>query len=305
MFFNNQTARFRFVTITSLVFCSLLSFHASSQENLYAPDTSIIAFDSINFSDDAEVFNPSSSVFYQTFDTLYIRRQRQDMNYFRDTLLLVLEQNFFPPVNGPVISQYGPRGKRIHTGIDLRLNEGDTVYAAFDGVVRISRVFSGYGKFVLIRHENGLETAYAHFSKLLVSAFDTVKAGDPIGLGGRTGRATCNHLHFETRLFGEPMNPNIFFDFSKHELKKDTFLITASSFSLKNQNHQIANTKSANSKPVISASAGVNNYVIKQGDTLYSLARRYGTTVKVLCELNQINESKTLRIGQVIKVPVR
>lgn len=294
------------LSAASAVLLLLFSFHpVCAQENLYVPDTAIITLDSIDFGDDAEVFNPGSSVFYQSFDTLYIRRHKQDMRYFKDTLLLVLEKNFFPPCKGPVISQYGPRGKRIHTGIDLRLNLGDTIYAAFDGVVRISRTFSGYGKFILIRHENGLETSYAHCSKLLVNAFDTVSAGDPIGLGGRTGRATCNHLHFETRLFGEPMNPNIFFDFANHEMKKDTFLITASSFSLKNQNTQVAAHNTVNAKPVISASANVNNYVIKQGDTLYSLARRYGTTVKVLCEMNQLNETKTLRIGQIIKVPVR
>jgi len=303
MFFCRKVHIIALTVFTAALF--LYPFNVSSQEHLYVPDTAIITLDSVDFGDDAEIFDPSTSVFYQSFDTLYIRRHKQDMRYFKDTLLLVLEKNFVPPCKGPVISQYGPRGKRIHTGIDLRLNLGDTIYAAFDGVVRISRTFSGYGKFILIRHENGLETSYAHCSKLLVNANDTVKAGHPIGLGGRTGRATCNHLHFETRLFGEPMNPNIFFDFAKHEMKKDTFLITASTFSLKNQNNPIASNSIVKAKPVISGSASVNNYVIKQGDTLYSLARRYGTTVKVLCEMNQISETKTLRIGQVIKVPVR
>lgn len=282
-------------TFALLSICSL-----NAQENLYSPDTSIISLDSIGFDSSPEVFDPNSSDFYKTFDTLYIRRHSRDMSYFEDTVLLVLDKSFASPCNGPVISNFGPRHKRIHAGVDIRLNAGDTVYAAFDGIVRISRIFSGYGKFVLLRHESGLETAYGHFSKLLVKANDSVIAGQPIGLGGRTGRATCNHLHFETRMFGEPMNPNNIIDFASHKIKKDSLIITASSFNTGR------NTSPVNSSShALTASASANTYMIRQGDTLYSLARKYGTTVKVLCELNNINEKKILRIGQVIKVPVR
>jgi murein DD-endopeptidase MepM/ murein hydrolase activator NlpD len=283
----------------SISLLTILSLNA--QENLYSPDTSMISLDSIDFDSSPEAFDPNTSDFYKTFDTLYIRRHSKDMSYFEDTLLLVLDKNFISPCNGPVISNFGPRHKRIHAGVDIKLNLGDTVYAAFDGVVRISRIFSGYGKFVLIRHESGLETAYGHFSKLLVKPNETVKAGQPIGLGGSTGRATCNHLHFETRMFGEPMNPNMFIDFASHKIKKDSLLITASSF---NTGHSYP-PKNSSAPHALTASAGVNTYMIRQGDTLYSLAKRYGTTVKVLCDLNNINEKKILRIGQVIKVPVR
>ncbi|PKP18661.1 MAG: hypothetical protein CVU05_13095 [Bacteroidetes bacterium HGW-Bacteroidetes-21] len=288
------------ITLLVLLLCTYAySFSQETETNNYTPDSVVINLDSIRNDTFLEEFNPQSSDFYQKFDTLYIRRQKQDMRFFSDTLLMVLNQNFYPPFLGPVISNYGPRGKRIHTGIDIRLNLGDTVRAAFDGVVRISRVYSGYGKLVVLRHENGLETAYAHFSKLLVHPYDTVKAGQAIGLGGRTGRATCNHLHFETRLFGEPMNPNIFIDFVAQKLKEDSVFVTASTFSTGKKTPVPRNIN--NSQPVLMA--GTSAHQIKPGDTLYALSRKYGTSVKQICELNDINEKTVLRIGQLIKIP--
>ncbi len=98
-----------------------------------------------------------------------------------------------------VTSKYGPRRRRMHRGIDLKVYTGDTIRAAFDGKIRI-RSFErrGYGNYVVIRHPNGLETIYGHLSKFLVNENDVVRAGQPVGLGGNTGRSTGAHLHFET-----------------------------------------------------------------------------------------------------------
>ena len=109
---------------------------------------------------------------------------------------------------------YRPRFRRIHKGIDLGLHVGDTVRAAFDGKVRICRYERrGYGYYVVIRHDNGMETVYGHLSKFIVKPDDRVKAGDPIALGGNTGRSTGPHLHFETRYMGLPINPADIIDF--------------------------------------------------------------------------------------------
>jgi murein DD-endopeptidase MepM/ murein hydrolase activator NlpD len=124
----------------------------------------------------------------------------------------------FPLPNGKVISPYG--GRRRHSGIDIKTCPNDTIVAAFDGYVRMSRPYAGYGNIIVIRHSNGLETVYSHQSKNFVHPGDFVKAGEPIGLTGRTGRATTEHLHFEIRINGRHINPNRVIDFSTRELQQ-------------------------------------------------------------------------------------
>jgi murein DD-endopeptidase MepM/ murein hydrolase activator NlpD len=118
-------------------------------------------------------------------------------------------RNFTMPTDSKqVTSVYGQRWGRLHAGLDIKVYIGDTIRAAFDGKVRIVKYDArGYGKFVVIRHPNGLETYYGHLSKQLVKENQDVKSGEPIGLGGNTGRSTGSHLHFETRLCGISINP--------------------------------------------------------------------------------------------------
>ena len=126
----------------------------------------------------------------------------------------------FPLPGAKVISPYGQRGGRQHTGVDLKTKAKDNIYAAFDGEVVFSDKFSGYGNLVRINHANGLETYYAHNSKNLVKKGQYVKAGQVIALTGQTGRATTPHLHFETRVNGKPQNPANYFDLTNHSLRK-------------------------------------------------------------------------------------
>jgi murein DD-endopeptidase MepM/ murein hydrolase activator NlpD len=124
----------------------------------------------------------------------------------------------FPLPGGKVISAYGTRGG--HSGADIKTCAKDTIRAAFDGIVRMSKPYYAYGNLVVIRHPNGLETLYSHNFKNLVQSGDTVKAGQPIGLTGRTGRATTEHVHFETRINGQHFNPNLIFDMKEKTLRK-------------------------------------------------------------------------------------
>lgn len=126
----------------------------------------------------------------------------------------------YPLPEAKVISPYGARGGRTHSGVDLKTKPNDPIYAAFDGVVTMSQVYSGYGNCIVVRHANGLETLYSHNSKNLVKVGDEVKAGQKIALTGRTGRATTEHLHFEVRVNGRHKNPNMIFDHATHQLKK-------------------------------------------------------------------------------------
>ena len=124
----------------------------------------------------------------------------------------------FPLMGARVLSKFGRRSGRQHKGIDLKINRRDTVTATFDGIVRIARWIQGYGNVIVIRHYNGLETVYAHNSKHFVHSGDRVKAGTPISLTGTTGRATTDHLHFEIRVNGIPINPQLIIDFENQTL---------------------------------------------------------------------------------------
>ena len=129
----------------------------------------------------------------------------------------------YPLPGAKVISPYGARGGRSHSGTDLKTKPNDNILAAFDGEVVFSGNYYGYGNLIRIKHDNGLETYYSHNSKNLVKQGDHVKAGDVIALTGRTGRATTEHLHFETRINGQSVNSARFFDHTTHQLRTDAF----------------------------------------------------------------------------------
>lgn len=151
------------------------------------------------------------------------------------------------PIEGQKItSNYGYRSRfgRMHYGIDLKLNVGDTVRAAFSGKVRLTKYEGrGYGYYVVIRHNNGMETIYGHLSRFLVKPNQYVKAGEPIALGGNTGRSTGAHLHFETRYLGIPINPAAIIDFENQVPHKDVFAFDKRTYG-KSQKYAPAKKKS-------------------------------------------------------------
>jgi len=189
-----------------------------------------------------------------------------------------------------VTSKYGPRRRRMHKGIDLKVQIGDTIRAAFDGKVRIKNFERrGYGYYLVIRHPNGLETVYGHLSKFLVGVNDIVRAGDPIALGGNTGRSTGSHLHFETRFLGQAINPADIIDFENSIPHQDQYVF---------RNVKINGRKS---NIYTSSNSQMVYHRVKSGDTLGKIARIYGTTVNELCRLNGLKSTSMLRIGQSIR----
>lgn len=245
------------------------------------------------------IFVPTDILNKDRWDTLYIRTGKVNLSRIHDSTFIWLnnpaENEFHFPYKGKLLSKYGMRGGRFHAGMDIKLETGDTVISAFDGTVRIARVMSGYGKMVVIRHHNGLETVYAHLSKILVNINEVVKAGQPIGLGGRTGRATTSHLHFETRYLGEHFNPDRIIDFDNYTLVRDTLLINKEFWHPLKASSTIA---SAHDEKSVSK----KYHTIRQGDTLSTIARKYRTSVKSICKLNGIKESQTLQLGQKLRV---
>ena len=203
-----------------------------------------------------------------------------------DSCVFDLTDFAMPTTNTRITDIFGyrPRRRRLHNGLDVKVYIGDTIRSAFSGKVRIVKDQGrrrGYGKYIVIRHDNGLETVYGHLSKQLVKEEQLVKAGEPIGLGGNTGRSTGSHLHFETRFLGVALDPAKMFDFEKQDILADTYTYRK--------------------KQTKTPSGGDIYYKVRKGDTLGKIAARQGVTVSQLCKLNGITRKSILRVGQVLR----
>ncbi len=277
-------------------------------------------------------FIPSDILYHNNWNNkdVKIRSEKYFNANNRYTLPLVKESEsvFVLPCSGKVISPFGFRGRRVHSGTDIKLSLNDEVFSAFDGVVRMAKRYSGYGNVVVIRHYNGLETLYGHLNKIKVKVNQKVSAGDVIGLGGRTGRATTTHLHFETRFLGDAFNSNKVIDYDNGKLLSDTLIITRKTFDLLNGKKRFDDDdevvyvlnkhgkkvkvhrkrKHSRKGAVKSKSKGKSKgktkggYEVKQGETLSEIAQKHHTTVKELCKINKITKKKMIRSGQKIKV---
>ena len=253
------------------------------------------------FSMNDEGAESEDEILFEGFDTAMIHMPKFDVSSITEPIYIELRNDaaghkftWPTPWTARPTSHFGPRRRRFHYGLDLAQPTGEPIYAAFDGVVRISKRNKSYGHLVIIHHANGLETYYAHMSKRLVSAGDQVKSGDMIGLCGNTGRSFGSHLHFEVRYMGNALNPEDVLDCSTHDLINDRLELTSSSF------RKVAKGGSSGGRVAGTASGGW--YRVRQGDTLEKIARRNGTTVKRLCQLNGISQNKILHPGDRLRV---
>src|SRR5690554_6947757 len=300
---------------SEVIYKQLHSSSFSNQTGLFA-DGLKLKMD-LSVLDDAEeqreIFDPSEipadDIYGGMWENRYVNMYGSLKNA-PDTFIVDLE-NFTIPVDGHMTSNFGRRGsRRYHYGIDLKAQTGDTIYAAFDGKIRVKQYERrGYGYYLVIRHVNGLETVYGHLSKFLVEENDVVLSGQPIGLAGNTGRSFGSHLHFETRFLGKPINPNFIIDFENKVTHRDEYLVTNSSYRKTNNSSRVRVTSNASNanKPASGTtnkfvSGEVNHHRIRSGDTLGAIARRYGTTVNELCKLNNITSRTVLRVGRTLRV---
>lgn len=255
--------------------------------------------------------NPSAQL-YDDWNNVYAHRATELPDSFRINL-----RNFcMPTTNRVITSKMGPRWGRMHKGLDIKVYIGDTIRAAFSGKVRIKKYErAGYGKYLVIRHNNGLETIYGHMSDWLVEENQVVKAGQPIGLGGNTGRSTGSHLHFETRLCGVALNPALLFDFVNQDVTADYYMFRKETFEHEsvaiNKNlvleggrsnelaQETANKNDRNRK--VREFSETKYHKVSVGETLTSIAKRRGTTVAQLCKLNHLTRDVKVRPGQILR----
>ena len=281
--------------------------------------------------------------FSQTWDTetCFSSRKRNSFSQMNDTLWLCVgdtaTKEFKIPFDGYVTSRFGPRHGRPHQGIDISLKTGDMIYAAWGGKVRYAKFNKGgYGNLVVIRHYNGLETFYAHLSKLLVIPNQEVRAGEPIGLGGNTGHSFGAHLHFEVRFYDIPINPDHIIDFANKNVRDENLLVHKDIFKVNypginpsrirdnNMDNQEEEDEHDHDLTIESGEmlAGValpvanslekttktparefrKYHRVKSGDSLSKIAKQNNTTIEKICQLNGIRPNKTIDVGESIRV---
>ncbi|MFN5416397.1 MAG: peptidoglycan DD-metalloendopeptidase family protein [Flavobacteriia bacterium] len=289
---------------------------------LYADKTwellSDIGFDGILNERVYNLFSSDSSYnFIQTWDNeaCFTSDRVNDLSKLKDTVWLCvgdsIHEKFVMPFDGYITSRYGFRKGRYHNGVDINLETGDTVRACWSGKVRYSKWNEGgFGNLVIVRHYNGLETFYAHLSKLLVAPNTEVKAGDIIGLGGNTGHSRGSHLHFEVRFYDAPLNPEEIIDLANKTVKDQNLFVHKGIFRPGAKPSDYYNTSDGDAHGTQVASVAKHTttasskkyYKVKSGDTLGQIASKNHTTISKICQLNGIRQTTTLQIGRSLRV---
>ena len=256
--------------------------------------------------DTNQILFPSHDL-YSSWDSNIAHPYNFDEVFKCDSVILTLIQfndnNFVLPYRGNLTSLFGWRKYRPHYGTDIDLETGDEVVSAFDGMVRLAKYYQGYGNCVIIRHNNGLETVYAHLSRILVESGQKLDAGTIIGLGGNTGHSYGSHLHFEIRYLGQALDTQDFIDFENGILKSNTFVLRKSDVENK---YDLRALHARHKHDLGIAKSKKDNkhgyYKIKSGDSLSRIAKLKKTNVKALCRKNGLRINSKLRVGQRIKI---
>ena len=296
------------VTSTTANAQDLLARQAPVDRKMAAVDTIMLR----NITMREELESPSADL-YANWDNKYAHRATE----LPETYKIDLRHFTMPTTSRVITSNFGSRWGRQHKGLDIKVYIGDTIRAAFSGKVRIVRYEAGgYGKYIVIRHNNGLETIYGHLSKQLVEENQEVRSGEVIGLGGNTGRSTGSHLLFETRLCGVALNPALMFDFRAQDVTGDYYAFNKETYDNESTNatrlrgkqdsSTYASTNSSddyatNKRTTSGLTDQISYHKVKKGETLDRIAKKRGVTVEKICKLNHITKTMRLRPGQILR----
>lgn len=314
MAFINKIKTFAFIAVFGAIAQSataqdLLAKQAPVDRKMKAVDTLLLH--SIIEKENTE--SPAAQL-YDEWENRYAHRATA----LPDSFKIDLRHFHMPTPSRVVTSNFGSRWGRQHKGLDIKVYIGDTIRAAFSGKVRIVRYEArGYGNYIVIRHNNGLETIYGHLSKQLVQENQEIRAGDVIGLGGNTGRSTGSHLHFETRLCGVALNPALLFDFRAQDVTGDFYTFRNSSYQRESSEATRLRGVVRNGRYTPEEVRGelaykkddndmvnptqVQYHKVVAGETLSSIARKRGVTVEQICRLSHISKSAKLKPGSILR----
>ncbi len=278
-----------------LVFFTFIStFGFSNVDIVYRPND-VLKDDSIKVKKrPAKTFYDTSAIFRENWENqLTFSYKTKSFKASKTICFTDSIHGYSYPIEKRMTSGFGKRHHSHHNGIDIPLNTGDKIVAVFDGKVRYAKYNSGgFGNLVIIRHVNGLETYYAHLSRIKVKPNQIVKAGQVIGLGGNTGRSYGAHLHFEVRYQDKPLNPEMIFDTQDFCLREDVAMVGELT-----QKRTIQHRSNEQFDM-----ASTNIYRIEKGDTLSKIAQKTGKSIDELCDLNGISRSSVLQIGQKLRI---
>ena len=285
-----------------------LSFSVYGQKS---PDLKIV--DQLDFEIIKEVDSTETITKLDTIIPIDIKSENWDhtvYNPFKDKVVVFpiqlefKDSTYASPIgkNKVVTSRYGWRRGRAHKGIDIDLITGDSLFAMFDGIVRMSRYSRGHGKTVVVRHYNGLETVYAHLSKYGVKENDSIKKGQYLGKGGTSGNARGSHLHLVVNYKGISINPEYLFEFNdSNAIRAKDIWVT------KKWTRPYVHNSKRQSKviPLLTEAEAITSlkkqkkiYVVKRGDTLSRISVRNNVSIAAICKTNSINKNAVIKPGQ-------
>ncbi|MCK8481838.1 peptidoglycan DD-metalloendopeptidase family protein [Psychroserpens algicola] len=295
--------------VISCIICIAWSFNVEAQKNLdFNVDISDFKFiktvDSVSITivPEMDTILPLDIKAEYWDHTVY--NPYRDANVTFPLQLQFKDSTYHSPIGKQkvVTSRYGWRRGRPHRGIDIDLVTGDSLYAMFDGIVRMSRYSRGHGKTVVIRHYNGLETVYAHLSVYGVKENDTIAKGQYIGKGGVSGNARGSHLHLVVNYKGIAINPEYLFEFNdSNKIRANELWVT------KTWTRPIAHNSKRQSKLklLLSEEDAMTSlikekiiYVVKPGDTLSRISRRNNVSIASICKTNALSRNSIIKIGQ-------
>ncbi|MFD2562415.1 peptidoglycan DD-metalloendopeptidase family protein [Aquimarina rubra] len=270
----------------------------------------------VNYQVILEKADPQEELVKQDFSTVYEENWSNTVfnTYWKKSVTYPIplhfeDDVFASPVDHKMVvtSRYGWRRGRPHQGIDIDLKTGDNVKALLGGKVRYTRRHGGHGKTVVIRHDNGLETVYAHLSKYLVKENDIVEKGQIIGKGGVSGNARGSHLHLEVRYRGKSIHPEYLFEFTQETKVRSNDIVVTKKWMTPRSHRSTRKSKIVVQTNIEEAKAINNNptksiYVVKKGDTLHGIARKHAIGVSEICKINAIQYNSVLNVGQEIVI---
>lgn len=287
---------------------TLLSLSVFSQKNI-----NLNVVDELDFEITTKVDSTIVTTELDTISPLDIKAQNWDhtvYNPFKDEVVIFpiqlkfKDSTYASPINKDkvITSRYGWRRGRAHKGIDIDLVTGDSLFAMFDGIVRMSRYSRGHGKTVVLRHFNGLETVYAHLSRYGVKENDTIKKGQYIGKGGVSGNARGSHLHLVINYKGVAINPEYLFQFdASNSIRAKEIWVTQqwTRAYVHNSRRQSKITPLlTEAEAVASLKKQKKIYVVKRGDTLSRISRRNNVSIAAICKTNAISKHSVIKPGQ-------